>query len=86
MGFFLERGVLRYFICRVTCEHKSENAARTGAADSAALVDVHRYQAIHKMALAHGAAIGGKQREHRLGWGSFSHLLGGFLAAGNGLR
>ncbi|VXA85076.1 hypothetical protein AERO8C_20226 [Aeromonas veronii] len=47
---------------------------------------MYRYQALHKVAFAHGAAIGGKQREHRLGWGAFSHLLGSLLAAGNGLR
>ena len=42
-----------------------EGAAGDGAADGAALVDAHRHQAIHKVALAHGAAIGGEQLERR---------------------
>lgn len=62
-------------IGRVTRSYP-EGAASPDTTDGAALVDVQRHQAIHNAALAHGVAIGGKQREHRLGWGRLAFCLG----------
>lgn len=63
-----------------------EGAAYAGATDGAALLDVHRHHAIHKVVLAHGVTIGGEQRDYRLVWGALIYLLEDLFTARDGLR